>query len=116
MTRAVEREIISTKQQKIAEWASGAPQRVLLALAQHIDRRWMEEAYRRTRQDGAVGVDGVTAAGDEERLQETLSDRLERFKSRGAHQALEALWKGLMAIGGGWVIELDIQSYFDRPS
>ncbi len=32
---------------------------------------------------------------------------------RGAQQALEALWKGLMDIEGGWVIDLDIQSYFD---
>lgn len=32
---------------------------------------------------------------------------------RGAHQALEALWKELMGIGGGWVIDLDIQSFFD---
>ena len=32
---------------------------------------------------------------------------------RGAHQALEALWQGLMDIGGGWVIDLDIQSFFD---
>jgi group II intron reverse transcriptase/maturase len=32
---------------------------------------------------------------------------------RGAHQALEVLWKGLMDIEGGWVIDLDIQSYFD---
>ncbi len=32
---------------------------------------------------------------------------------RSAHQALEALWKGLMDIGGGWVIDMDIRSYFD---
>jgi hypothetical protein len=32
---------------------------------------------------------------------------------RSAHQALEALWKGLMDIGGGWVIDLDIQGLFD---
>lgn len=32
---------------------------------------------------------------------------------RGAHQALEALWQGLMELGGGWVIDLDIQSFFD---
>ena len=32
---------------------------------------------------------------------------------RSAHQALEALWRGLMHIGGGWVIDLDIQSFFD---
>ncbi|MFI5299607.1 MAG: hypothetical protein ACHREM_16080 [Polyangiales bacterium] len=27
-------------------------------LAHHIDIEWMREAYRRTRKDGAVGVDG----------------------------------------------------------
>ena len=32
---------------------------------------------------------------------------------RSAHQALEALWKGLMDMKGGWVIDLDIRSYFD---
>ena len=31
---------------------------------------------------------------------------------RGAHQALEALWKGLMNLGGGWVIDLDIEDFF----
>jgi group II intron reverse transcriptase/maturase len=32
---------------------------------------------------------------------------------RSAHGALSALWKGLMEIGGGWVVELDIESFFD---
>ena len=32
---------------------------------------------------------------------------------RSQHQALEALWRGLMDNGGGWVIDLDIQSFFD---
>jgi retron-type reverse transcriptase len=32
---------------------------------------------------------------------------------RSAHQALEALWRGVMSMGGGWVIELDIQSFYD---
>jgi len=32
---------------------------------------------------------------------------------RSAHQALEALWKGLMGMGGGWVLDLDVQSFFD---
>jgi RNA-directed DNA polymerase len=32
---------------------------------------------------------------------------------RSAHQALEALWRGLMDMGGGVVIEVDIKSYFD---
>ena len=33
---------------------------------------------------------------------------------RGAHQALEALWRRLMDYGGGWVIDLDIRSFFDQ--
>ena len=32
---------------------------------------------------------------------------------RSAHQALETLWQGLMEVGGGWVVDLDIQSFFD---
>jgi len=32
---------------------------------------------------------------------------------RSAHQALDMLWRGLMAMGGGWIIDLDIQSFFD---
>ena len=32
---------------------------------------------------------------------------------RSAHQALNALWKGLMDVGGGWVVDVDIQSFFD---
>ena len=56
MTRTSDREDISTRQQKIAELARGAPQMVLNTLAHHMDLLWMEEAYRRTRKDGAVGV------------------------------------------------------------
>lgn len=33
--------------------------------------------------------------------------------NRSAHDALRALWKGLMNMGGGWVIDLDIRKYFD---
>lgn len=32
---------------------------------------------------------------------------------RSAHDALEALWKGLMEMGGGWVLDLDISKFFD---
>jgi retron-type reverse transcriptase len=34
-------------------------------------------------------------------------------RGRSAHDALEVLWRGLMEMGGGWVLELDIKSYFD---
>ena len=81
MTRTSDREPIFTKQQKLANLARRAPQMVLNTLAHHIDRMWLEEAYRRTRKDGAVGVDGVSAEAYEAHLQENLSDLLERFKS-----------------------------------
>jgi RNA-directed DNA polymerase len=32
---------------------------------------------------------------------------------RSAHQALEALWKQTMAMGGGWIVEVDIRKFFD---
>jgi group II intron reverse transcriptase/maturase len=32
---------------------------------------------------------------------------------RSVHQALEALWGGVMGMGGCWVLEVDIKSYFD---
>jgi group II intron reverse transcriptase/maturase len=31
---------------------------------------------------------------------------------RSAHQALQRLWEGLMSMGGGWVLELDIEDFF----
>ena len=35
---------------------------------------------------------------------------------RSAHQALEVLWKGLMNMGGGWVLDLDIQRFLETSS
>jgi group II intron reverse transcriptase/maturase len=32
---------------------------------------------------------------------------------RGAHDALQALWEQTMAMNGGWVLEADIESFFD---
>ena len=174
MMRTLGREIISTRQEKLAKLAQIEPRLELTTLAHHIDEVWLREAYRRTRKDGAVGVDGVTAAQYEADLEANLASLLERFKSgryrapavrrvhipkpgkakktrpigiptledkvlqravlmvlepvyeqdfldcsygfrrgRSAHQALDALWRGLMEMGGGWIIDLDIQSFFD---
>ncbi len=175
MTGTSSREIILTRQQKVAALARIEPKLELTTLAHHIDEVWLREAYRRTRKDGAAGVDGVTAAQYEEALKENLKSLLERFKTgryrappvrrvhipkdgtpnkerpigiptledkvlqravlmvlepiyeqdfldcsygfrpgRSPHQALDALWQGLMEMGGGWVIDLDIQSFFDN--
>ena len=172
MTGTLGREVISTRQRKIAELAQREPKLTLTTLAHHIDEVWMREAYRRVRKDAAAGVDGVTAAHYEADLEANLTGLLERFKSgryrapavrrvhlekpgtsktrpigiptledkilqravlmvlepvyeqefldcsygfrpgRGAHQALQALWDGLMEFGGGWVIDLDIEDFF----
>ena len=145
-------------------------------MAHHIDLEFLQEAFRRTRKDGATGVDGQTSGEYEERLEENLRSLLDRFKSgqykappvrrtyvpkgdgkqqrpigiptfedkvlqravtmvlgavydrsfstcsygyrpgRSAHQALTDLRQELMVMGGGWVLEVDIKSFFDTIS
>lgn len=175
MPRSLSREVISTRQEKIAKLAKQEPKLVLTTLAHHIDEAWLREAYRRTRKSGAAGIDGVTSSEYEANFVENLKSLLDRFKSgryrapavrrvhipkegagnktrpigiptledkilqravtmvleavyerdfldcsygfrpgRNAHQALEKLWQGLMKVGGGWLIDLDIQSFFDN--
>ncbi len=46
-----------------------------------IDSEWMREAYRRTRKDGATGIDDVTAADYKKDLEANLDDLLCRMKS-----------------------------------
>ncbi len=175
MTRTPNLESVSTRLQRIAQLAREDPERVLVSLAHHIDVDLLQEAYRRTRKDGAPGVDGQTAAAYEENLGENLRSLLDRFKSgcyhappvrrvyipkgsdpakkrpigvptfedkilqravamvleavyeqdfldcsygfrpgRSAHQAIRTLWQELTAMGGGWVVEADIQGFYDN--
>ena len=164
---------ISTRLQRVAELAREMRQQALTTLAHHIDVDFLHAAYRRTRKDGAVGIDGQTAEEYEAHLEENLKSLLARFKSgsyrapavrrvhipkgdgkksrpigiptfedkilqravtmvleavyeqdfrdcsygfrpgRSAHHALEVLREGLMAMGGGWVLAVDIRSFFD---
>ena len=165
-------ETISTRQQTIATRAQQAPKMSFTSLNHYIDMDWLYEAYRRTRKDGAPGVDGQTASAYAEHLEENLRDLLDRAKSgryrapavkrvhipkgkggtrplgiptfedkvlqravamvleavyeqdfldcsygfrpnRSAHQALDALHNAATAFGGGWVIELDVERFFD---
>ena len=53
---------VSTKLERIAKLARAMPQAALTTLAHHIDIDWLREAYRRTRKDGATGIDRQTAA------------------------------------------------------
>ena len=48
---------VSTKLEQIAKLAREMPQAALTTLAHHIDIDWLREAYRRTRKDGATGID-----------------------------------------------------------
>ncbi len=49
---------VSTKRRRIAELARHSPEMGFTSLAYFIDIDWLREAYRRTRKDGPVGVDG----------------------------------------------------------
>ncbi len=164
-----------TKQQWIAEQARERPERVFTSLHHLIDDEWMREAYRRTRKDGATGIDGVTAADYEKDLEANLDGLLSRMKSgryfappvrrhyipkadgrqrplgiptfedkvaqraivmllepiyetdflpcsygfrpgRSAHDALNAVRKGIIEQRQRWVIDADLKSYFDSIS
>ncbi len=72
---------VLTRLQRIAELAREAPERAFLSVAHHIDLEFLKEAFRRTRKDGATGVDGQTGKAYEERLDENLQSLLDRFKS-----------------------------------
>lgn len=77
---------VTTKLERIAELARRSPKLVLTTLAHHIDEGFLHEAYRRTRKDGAAGVDDQTAQEYSADLQNNLSSLLERFKS-GTYRA-----------------------------
>jgi retron-type reverse transcriptase len=79
-------ENVSTKQKRIAALAKQSPEMAFTSLAYLMDIDWLKEAYRRTRKDGAVGVDGVTAEEYEQDLEGNLHSLLDRAKS-GTYQA-----------------------------
>ncbi len=167
-------DFISPRLRKVAELARQAPDMAFTTLAHHIDLAFLMEAYRRTRKDGAVGSDRMTAEDYARDLEDNLRSLLDRFKSgryqappvrrtyipkgdgtkmrpigiptfedkvlqravamlletiyeqdfldcsygfrpgRSAHQALEDFREKLMKMRGGFVIEVDIQAFFDN--
>lgn len=78
---------ISTKQQRIAQLARQMPDKAMTSLSYHLDLEWMLEAYRRTRKDGATGIDGVSAREYEANLEENLRSLLDRAKSGDGYRA-----------------------------
>jgi group II intron reverse transcriptase/maturase len=77
---------ISTKLERIATLARQLRDQPLTTLAHHIDLDWLREAHRRTRKDGATGVDGQTADEYATNLEDNLRSLLERAKS-GTYRA-----------------------------
>jgi RNA-directed DNA polymerase len=72
---------ISTKLQQLAEQAHQYPAMAFTTLAHLIDVDLLREAYRRTRKDGAPGIDGVTAQEYAEHLDANLANLHERLRS-----------------------------------
>ena len=165
---------ISTRLERIASLAKEMPGRAFTTLSHHIDIELLREAYRRTRKDGAVGVDGQNAVEYGANLESNLQSLLDRAKSgvyrapnvrrvhipkgdgsatrplgiptfedkvlqravlmvlepiyehdfldcsfgfrrgRSARGALEALYGQTTRMCGGWVLEIDIEKFFDR--
>jgi retron-type reverse transcriptase len=81
MTETQSSQDVSTRLERIARLAKEKPGVSLLTLAHHIDVNWLREAYRRTRKDGAPGVDGQGAEQYAERLEDNLQSLLDRAKS-----------------------------------
>jgi len=81
MTGTKSSDLISTKQREIAALAGDEPGRVLTTIAHRIDLVWMREAYRRTRKDGAAGVDAVDRKTFEANLDDNLASLLAGLQS-----------------------------------
>jgi len=62
------------------------PGATLTTLAHHIDVEWLREAHRRTRKNGAAGVDGETSEAYAASLEDNLRSLLDRAKS-GTYRA-----------------------------
>lgn len=77
---------VCTRLQRIAELAREHPERVFMSIGHVLDVELLREAYRRTRKDGAAGVDGQTAREYERNLEDNLRALLDRLKA-GTYRA-----------------------------
>jgi len=105
-------DLISTKIERIAMLAKQSPQMAFTSLAHFIDLDWLKEAYRRTRKDGAVGVDGQTAADYAADLEGNLQSLLNRAKS-GRYRA-PAVRRVHIPKGKGETRPLGIPTFEDK--
>lgn len=86
MARASNPVDVFTKQRRIAMLAAESPQRALTSLNHYLDIDWLREAFRRTRKDGAPGIDGQSWSDYGANLEENLQSLLDRAKS-GTYRA-----------------------------
>lgn len=85
MAESPSSELVSTKLRRIATLAREMPETAITSLSHHIDIDWLKEAWRRTRKDAAVGVDGRGAQEYERELEANLQSLLDRAKSGRYH-------------------------------
>ena len=102
---------ISTRLERIALMAQQqrAP---LTTLAHHIDLQWLREAHRRTRKDGATGIDGQSAEQYAVDLEENLRSLLDRAKS-GTYRA-PPVRRVYIPKGNGEMRPLGIPTFEDK--
>lgn len=103
---------VSTKRERIAELAKIHPDLAFTSLNQYLDYEWLLYAYQLTRKDGAVGIDGQTAADYVVNLDGNLNDLLERLKS-GRYQA-PAVRRHYIPKGDGGRRPLGIPTFEDK--
>ncbi len=77
---------VSTKTERIAKLAKQMPGATLWSLSHHMDVSWLQQAFLRTRKDGARGIDGQSAEEYAQDLEMNLSRLLDRAKS-GSYRA-----------------------------
>jgi len=77
-----------------------------------MDALWMREAFKRTRKNGAPGIDGVRASGYAERLDENLSELLDSAKA-GTYRA-PAVRRVQIPKGKGETRPLGIPTFEDK--
>jgi len=82
MTDGPTLDAISTKQAQIATLARQMPDTAISSLAHRMDLEWLAEAFKRTRKDGAVGIDGQTADEYGQALRENLTALHGRMKGK----------------------------------
>jgi retron-type reverse transcriptase len=104
---------VFTKLERIAKLAREAPDMAFRNLAHHIDINWLREAYRRTRKDGARGVDGQSADSYAANLEGNLQSLLDRAKS-GTYLAPPVRRVHIPKGSGGETRPLGIPTFEDK--